>query len=125
MPAAYSQDLRERLISAVIDGHSARSSAAVFKVSPSTAVKWVARWRRTGSVAADRIGGVKPSVLDGHAEFILELIGAEPGLTLHEIRKRLIEDRGVRAGVSSVWRFFSRQGISFKKNRARRRARPT
>jgi hypothetical protein len=52
---------------------------------------------------------------------LLALIGERADLTLEEIRG-LLGERGVRVGVSSVWRFFDRHGISFKKNRARRRA---
>ena len=54
MATPYSQDLRERVIGAVEAGQSARAAARVFGVSASTAVKWVRRWRRPGSVAATR-----------------------------------------------------------------------
>ena len=57
MPRPYSQDLRVRLIGAVEAGASARSAARLFGVSASTAVKWVALWRLTGSVAALPMGG--------------------------------------------------------------------
>jgi transposase len=39
----------------------------------------------------------------------------EPDLTLEEIRHRLLEERQQKAGIGSVWRFFDRHGISFKK----------
>ena len=83
-------------------------------------MKWVARWRRTGSVAAYPMGGVKPSPLDAQAGFLIALSEDEPDLTLEEIRARLRE-RGVSVGFGSVWRFFDRHRISLKKNRARRR----
>ena len=121
MPGPYSQDLRVRLIGAVEAGASARSAAQVFGVSASTAVKWVARWRRTGSVAALAMGGSFRSPLDDHAAWILALVNEQPDLTLEEIRAGLRE-HGVQTGIGSVWRFFDRHGISVKKNRARRRA---
>ena len=43
-------------------------------------------------------------------------------LTLEELRAEL-KARGVSVGYGTVWRFFDGEGISFKKNRARRRAR--
>lgn len=123
MPRAYSQDLRERVIGAVASGSSARSAARVFGVSASTAVKWVDRWRRTGSTAAKRMGGYARPPLDEHADVVLALIAARPDLTIEEVRLAL-RARGIRAGHGSVWRFFARHGISFKKNRGRRRAGP-
>jgi transposase len=63
MPKPYSQDLRERVVRTVEAGVSCREAAAIFEVSPSSAIKWVARWRRTGSVAAKPMGG-KRSPLD-------------------------------------------------------------
>jgi transposase len=43
-------------------------------------------------------------------------------LTLEEIRAELAA-RGKPVGYGTVWRFFAAEGISFKKNRARQRAR--
>ncbi len=121
MPGPYSQDLRVRLIGAVDAGSSARAASRVFGVSASTAVKWVARWRRTGSVAALPMGGSFISPLEAHAAWILALVDGEPDLTLEEIRHRL-RQRGVRTAIGSIWRFFDRHGISFKKNRTCGRA---
>ena len=122
MPRPYSQDLRDRVVGAVKAGSSARAAARVFGVSESTAVKWVQRWRRTGSVAAKRMGGYCRSPLDDHAELVLGLIADRPDLTVEECRAEM-GARGIGAGHGSVWRFFKRHGISFKKNRARQRAR--
>jgi len=49
---AYSADFRERLIRSAERGHSARSRAEVFEVSPSAAVKWVQAYRRRVGVGA-------------------------------------------------------------------------
>ena len=51
MTKALSNDLRERVVREVDGGASARASADMFSVSPSSAVKWVRRWRDTGSFA--------------------------------------------------------------------------
>ncbi len=122
MPKAYSQDLRERVIGAVEAGASCREAAAIFEVSASSAIRWVALWRRTGTVTAKPTGG-KQSPLDAHKELLLALVAAEPDLTLEEIRSKLRQHRIV-ASASMVWRFFDRHNISFKKKRARGRARP-
>ena len=121
MPRPYSQDLRDRVVGAVEAGSSARAAGRVFGVSESTAVKWVQRWRRTGTVAAKRMGGYARSPLEDHAALVLGFIAERPDLTIEEVRAAL-RARGIGAGHGSVWRFFNRHGISFKKNRARQRA---
>ena len=124
MPKPYSQDLRDRVIGATEGGLSARAAGRLFGVSESVAIKWVARWHRTGSMAAKRMGGYKRSPLDAHADVLLGLVAARPDLTVEEIRADL-RSRGIHTGRGSVWRFFGRHGISFKKNRARQRTEPS
>ena len=121
MPKPYSQDLRDRVIGAVAGGMSARAASRLFQISESTGVKWVQRWRRTGSAASKPMGGYKRSVLDTHADVVLGLIAERPDLTLEEVRVAL-GARNIETGLSSVSRFFRRHGISTKKNRARQRA---
>jgi transposase len=57
MPAAYSYDLRERVVDAVERGSSRRRAAVVFKVSAATVVRWTKRLAETGSFAAAPTGG--------------------------------------------------------------------
>ena len=68
------------------------------------------------------MGGDHNSRLKGERGWLLERIAAAPDLTLEEIRAEL-RGRGVAVGYGTVWRFFAAEGISFKKNRARQRAR--
>ncbi len=123
MPRPYSQDLRDRVIGAVEDGSSARAAGRLFGVSESVAIKWVARWRRTWSLSAKRMGGYKRSPLDCHVDLVLGLVAARPDMTVEEIRAEL-RAQDIFTGHGSVRRFFQRHGISFKKNRARQRAGP-
>jgi transposase len=119
MPKPYSRDLRERVVRAVEAGASCHEAAAASEVSASSAIRWVACWRRTGSLMAKPMGG-KRSRLDIHKEWLLELIAEEADLTLEEIRGRL-RARGIAVGASSVWRFFDRHNITFKKKPTRGR----
>jgi len=48
MLAPLSRDLRERIVAAIRDGSSMRGAAARFSVSPSSAIKLMARFRATG-----------------------------------------------------------------------------
>jgi len=115
-------DLRERVVGAVDGGLSRRRAASLFGVAISTVVEWVRVWRETGSVAAKAMGGDHSSRLKEERAWLLGRIEAVPDLTLQEIRTEL-GARGVHVGYGTVWRFFAGEGISFKKNRARRRAR--
>ena len=121
--APYSADLRGLVVGEVAAGASRRAAARRFRVSPSSAIRWVERQARTGSVAAKRPSGSR-SPLEAHADWLLDLIKAEPDLTLAAIVARLASERGMATSDSSVDRFFKRRGISFKKKPARRRAGP-
>jgi transposase len=123
MPRALSEDLRIRVIRAFEAGASARSAGRRLGIGESTATAWVGRWRRTGSVAAISQKGRRRSPLEAHEAWLLALIVEQPDMTLAEIADRLRRERGLGTALSSVCRFFGRHGISFKKNRVRRRAR--
>ncbi|MGO9327123.1 MAG: IS630 transposase-related protein [Steroidobacteraceae bacterium] len=55
MPRPYSQDLRERVVRAVETEASCHEVSAAFEVGPSSAIRWVARCRQSGSAAAKPI----------------------------------------------------------------------
>ena len=122
MTKPYSVDLRERVVGEVMAGRSVRAVAAIFSVSPSFVVKLTQAWRATGTVAAKRQGGDRRSAaIEAHGDRLMVLVRETPDLTLAEIRDRLGE-RGVSASITAIWRFYRRHGVSFKKNRTRRRA---
>jgi transposase len=121
MSRAYSEDLRSRVIREIKKGTTIRTAAKIFGVAPSTAVKWAQRWRTTGSYQAMPQGGNRGSRLDDTREWLLRLVKKEPDLTLMELRDALGR-QGVHVGYGTVWRFFEREGISFKKKPVRRRA---
>src|SRR5213596_891781 len=89
MPAPLSGDLRERIVAAIRDGSSMRGAAARFSVSPSSAIKLMARFRATGSVAPARYGGHRRPVLLPHQELLRALVTERPDITLAEIRDEL------------------------------------
>lgn len=122
MSKPYSEDLRERVVTAVGSGLSRRQVAGLFDVGISTVIRWVQRLHATGSFSAKPMGGDHRSRLTGARTWILERIAAAPDLTIEELRDELRE-RGVIVGYGTVWRFFAREAITFKKKRARGRAR--
>lgn len=121
MARPYSQDLRDRVVAAVASGHTCRGVAARFGVSVASVVKWSQRFRATGSAAAAKMGGWRPLRLKSERDWLLARIAEKPDLTLRAVMAELAE-RGTPASYGAVWRFFAREGISFKKNAARQRA---
>ena len=103
-------------------GQSRRGAAKLFGVAISTVIDWVGAWREEGRLTAKPMGGDHSSRLKADRDWLLERIAAVPDLTLEEIRAELAV-RGKHVGYGTVWRFFAAEGISFKKNRARQRAR--
>ncbi len=66
MGRPYSLDLRERVVRAVVKGGLSRHQAAAqFGVAISTAINWVRRFRETGSVEPDQVGGYRPKKIAG------------------------------------------------------------
>lgn len=118
MARALSNDLRERVVAAVLAGETSRSVAARFGVAVSSVVKWSQRHRATGSVAPAKIGGYRRRVLEPHRAFIAERISQNPQLTLHGLKAELAA-RGIVVSHNAVWEFLRREGLRFKKNDVR------
>ena len=120
---AVSDDLRERVIEAVVLGGLSRNQAAArFKVSVASAVRWVKRFNITGEISPAPCGGDRRSGrIEAHRDYLLGLIRRTPDVTMLEIQDRLIANCGERFAVSVLWRFFDRHEITFKKNGACRR----
>src|SRR5574337_1809838 len=122
MARAYSNDLRERLVAAVDRlGLSCRAAAGRFGVGESTAIRWVSRYRRTGSVAPRQIGGYKRKSLAGaHRTWRIERCRGGD-FTLRGLVMELAA-RGLQVDYRTVWSFVHGEGLSFQKNRAGWRA---
>src|SRR5438132_10276663 len=95
MPAPLSRDLGGRIVAAIRNGSSMRGAAARFSVSPSSAIKLMARVRETGSVAPAHYGGHRRPVLAPHEKVLRALIAERPDITLAEIQHELRQQRGV------------------------------
>ncbi len=122
MAKGYSKDLRERAVALVDEGESRREVARVLNLAPSTTVRWLERWTTEGTVEAKPGTGHSRSPLKACEQWLLDLVANEPDLTLEEIRDRLKREKKLEVAVSSVWRFYDRHEITFKKSPARSRA---
>ena len=121
---AVSDDLRERVVEAVVLGGLSRNQAAShFKVSVASAVRWVKRFTTTGEISPAPSGGDRRSGrIESHRDYLLGLIRRTPDVTVLEVQERLIANCGEHFAVSVLWRFFDRHEITFKKNGACRGA---
>lgn len=115
MPRTLSVDLRERVVAAVASGVSCRTAAARFGVGVSSAIRWCAQLRQTGSVVPGQLGGDRRSArIEAHAAMIRDLVERKPDATLAEIQAELAT-AGLQVSVAAVWRFFRRHRITRKK----------
>jgi hypothetical protein len=81
-------------------------AAEHYEISASAAVKWMKRFRETGSCAAKACGS-STSPLEEYADFLLTLITEQPDLTLDEI-VTIMRKYKIPGKRTSVWRFFQR-----------------
>jgi transposase len=113
--AAYSMDLRERVVAACEEGLDTRAEVAErFSVSESWIRRLLQRRRDTGSIAPKPHGGGQPPAFDGeHAERLREAVVADPDATLKELAGAV----GVACSTSATDRALRRLGITRKKSR--------
>ncbi len=126
MARPLSQDLRQRVVAAVMQGGlSNNRAAAQFGIAVSTANLWVRKFKATGSIAHGKIGGHKPATLSGpHRDWLLERCQSGRDFTLRGLVAELAEVRGLKVDYVSVWRFVHAEGLTHKKRPFTRANRP-
>ena len=124
MPRAYSQDLRDWVIDAVVvEGMSRRAARGRFGVSEAIAIKWLERFERSGSRTARKMGGYLRPKFEAQREFLAALRAEKPDITLQALCDPLPAERGVKADTSMMSRFLRREGVTLKKRRSSRASR--
>ena len=86
-------------------------------VSASTAVRLVAAWRTRGTLEPRPQGRVAGTAgkLATHRAFLVEVVQAEPDITLKELAGALLEPEGVAVNLSSLHRTLKAAGLSYEK----------
>ena len=116
--AAYSLDLRKRVLRAWDGGPDAESVAAKYDVSRAWVHRLVQRRRETGSIAPRKQTKFRARALsDQQEQRLAALITARPDATLRELRDAL----PTMAALSTLWRVIDRLGVTVKENGTRRR----
>ncbi len=121
---AYALDLRERVLRARRQGHSAHEVAKQFSLSKRSVERYWRRYQDTGQATAGKMGGHRTSRLAAHDTTLRAWIAQRPDLTLGELQQRCRQELQVRLGITALWHRLERLGLSYKKNAARRRANP-
>jgi putative transposase len=116
-PTLFENDLRERVVGVVERGElSCRQAARHYDVGISTAIRWVRRLRRTGSVSPDKIGGYRPKKLIGSWRLWLLERCRGGDFTLRGLVAELAE-QGLKVDYRVVWAFVHAEQLSHKKRR--------
>ena len=115
MAAAYSMDLRERVIAARLSGEKTGEVSSRFSVSPAWVRRLMQRRRDLGRIAPlDGKRGRKPKLVQ-HSERLRALVLKHPDATLRELHAQLQAD----VCIATLWAALRKLKLSFKKSPSR------
>jgi transposase len=118
MAAAYSMDLRTRVLQDGDAGLTSKELAARYHVSRAWVDALKQRRRETGAFAPLKQTKFRGRVLaPADTQRLGTLVIAQPDATLAELRDAL----ETSAGVTTIWRALNQLKLTLKKNRTRRR----
>lgn len=118
--AAYSIDLRERVLEDWDAGMKAEAVAAKYRVSRSWVHRLAQRRRETGTIGPRPQTKFRARVLAAQEERLRGLVTAQPDRTLAELREAL----PTTASLATIWRALARLNLTVKKNGTRGRTTP-
>jgi len=120
MARAYADDLRLKIFEAHANGHgSFRTLSRVFGVSLGYVEKIFRQRKKNGnSLRVRHRPGPKSRVSTAMADRMVELVEANPDLTVAELRERIVADSGVEMSWSLVRLWVVRLGLRLKKSRS-------
>lgn len=119
-----SQDLRQRIIAARERGEGTGEVCQHLGVSRKSVERFWKQHCLTGECRPKKIGGYRRSRLEKHDRTLRRWIAVQADLTLKEIQQRCLAQLKVTIGITALWHRLERLGLRYKKNDARRRARP-
>jgi transposase len=118
MAAAYSMDLRTRVLKDAEAGLTSKELAERYHVSRAWVDALKQRRRETGSIAPlKQVKFRRRALAAAQEQRLVALVTARPDATLAELRDAL----RTSAGLTTIWRALDRLELSLKKNRTRRR----
>lgn len=122
--AAFSLDLRQRILDAALCGDATEQAVADrFQVSRSFVQKLKRRWRTVGTVeSVGHRGGASLKLSADDRAALAAWVEATPDATGEEIASRLASERGVRVAGRTVNRMLLTMGLTLKKRRSEQRS---
>jgi transposase len=118
---AYSEDLRKKIVEALMRGMSKTEAARSFGVSRSSVKRYAAMAREGQPLAPKKRPGSKPKLEEGAKKLLESDLEQRPSATLPERREYLKQVAGAQVSESTVSRMLKRMGWSRKKDRWVRR----
>ena len=118
MAAAYSMDLRTRVLRDADNGLSSKELAERYHVSRAWVDALKQRRRETGAYAPlQQTTFRRRALVAAETERLAALVAARPDATLIELREAL----QTTVGLTTIWRALNQLDFTFKKNGTRRR----
>jgi transposase len=111
----YSEDLRQKVVSAVGGGMSKAQAARTFGVSLSSVKRYVDNARRGESLAPKKSPGSPPKLDDKATKLLEEDLKEHPYATLQERRDYIEALSGISVSRSTMCRAIARIGPTRKK----------
>lgn len=93
-------------------GHSRRSAARHFDVSPSFVINLVTNTARRGTLEAKTRGGRQHSKLADYRDWLIARVEAKPDITLEELTIELKERFAVSVHLANVSRLLRKAGFT-------------
>lgn len=113
---AYSKDLRERVVRALLEGASVRDVALRFEVSHDTVERYKKRHERGEELAPRPRPGRTPLVRAEEQEALRALVQSHPDATIEGMSALWQEQTGQELPRSTMYDHLRRVGARFKKN---------
>jgi transposase len=116
MGRPYSQDLRDRVLSAVDGGMPPSEVAELFEVNVSYVYKVLIRRRTTGiTTVLPWAAGPRPKLKE-YEDVLRRHVAEFSDATLEEIRAWLFSEHGVKVSIGCLWKTLRRLKLSLKKS---------
>jgi transposase len=119
MTAAYSNDLRERVVRSYENGRGKSWIAREFGICLGSVKRYIARYQQTGSVAPTKARHPEPKIRAEQLVNLQAIVDAQPDATIEQYIEQWEARFGVRVGQANMCRSLQRANRPRKKDTRR------